>query len=733
MAQYNYLLNSNARHRVFTGVEKFHRAGYYGNGIFAATGESWDIDKYNPHSLVEIPFGSGIGTGHAIMTAATFFQVAPHARLAMLPTESVLSGTDPDTKSYDRFVDKAIPYIKKYGITSMFNSFGKEYDTITGPQISVALNSVKDTFKCIYAMGNYSGEKYNRITDIPEVFGAAAYEVINTITAKPVAYSSKPHNTSTFAAPSNIYIDTEAISIHDKGTMFMGTSCAAPWLCGMVCLIDEFFIDKTGRPLSRDAMHQFLFDHCVAIGDYDSHKNIGNGAVVLPNPENIKIDNYYEETFTSPILSIEREDTMDSKMTTIRPNKYTQIDIIPYKIIESMGFDLCEQPKETLSKYYMRQKRKPDVLINGGLFNMNTGENIMAFIHNGQLHGDAAGYRGIGIKMSEPGKLAYGIATEGGWKDFMSCFPMLVMDGKPVPKDEYYGAAGLNYNTARQSIGFRDDAVIIITVDFNPNTKEGGMKFEELTGLFLNHGATFAMNLDGGGSVRKMHGEEVVNVPTENRAVDNVFYVNIKEGKLTPFQAGKYTTTCNVPVYACADETTAKVFTIPADETVEVTVVMNSLWGLVRHDYQSGFMQFDGSNIIPYVEKPVFVPGEYSVNVSSSLNVRSGPGTEFEKAGNVLKDEVVIITEETNGWGKVLDPAGYVSMKYLNRIKDYTPKENDILEKFTDNDLIGDYARDAVRELVKLGIFAEGDRFRPKQACTREELAVVVSKLISLK
>lgn len=42
------LLDDNKRHRKYTGVEKFHAAGYYGAGIVAASGEAWSLKSYNP-------------------------------------------------------------------------------------------------------------------------------------------------------------------------------------------------------------------------------------------------------------------------------------------------------------------------------------------------------------------------------------------------------------------------------------------------------------------------------------------------------------------------------------------------------------------------------------------------------------------------------------------------------------------------------------------------------------
>ena len=71
--------------RRFTGVDRFHNAGYFGERVTAATGENWSIKNYNPDDLVLIPFGDGDGWGnfsggHGSKTAATFFQVAPRAR-----------------------------------------------------------------------------------------------------------------------------------------------------------------------------------------------------------------------------------------------------------------------------------------------------------------------------------------------------------------------------------------------------------------------------------------------------------------------------------------------------------------------------------------------------------------------------------------------------------------------------------------------------------------------------
>lgn len=54
---------------------------------------------------------------------------------------------------------------------------------------------------------------------------------------------------------------------------------------------------------------------------------------------------------------------------------------------------------------------------------------------------------------------------------------------------------------------------------------------------------------------------------------------------------------------------------------------------------------------------------------SSSLNVRSGPGTGYSKTGSVAKGETVIVLSASTGWSRILyhgTKTGYVSAQYLS-------------------------------------------------------------------
>ena len=65
---------------------------------------------------------------------------------------------------------------------------------------------------------------------------------------------------------------------------------------------------------------------------------------------------------------------------------------------------------------------------------------------------------------------------------------------------------------------------------------------------------------------------------------------------------------------------------------------------------------------------PVFTTGVYEVNVSSTLTVRSGPGTSYSSVGQLSKGDKVVVDSLSNGWAQLMETAGgsgrYVSAEY---------------------------------------------------------------------
>lgn len=214
---------------------------------------------------------------------------------------------------------------------------------------------------------------------------------------------------------------------------------------------------------------------------------------------------------------------------TVRVNEYTQLDIIPFDSIQEVRFCKLAEPTEMLEHYYNRAENKPNIMVNGGLFDMKTGHNVMSFVSMYTEQNYKNGFVGMGTTCYKAQTLQYGKDNEKEWRDFMTAYPMLVIDGKA--NKEYGNAKTLNYRTARTAIGVTETGnILVLTVD------KPGMTFEQMTAIFLQYHAVYAMNLDGGGSVRKLHNGKVVNNPSENRKVDSAFCVYLKKDPLAMYE-----------------------------------------------------------------------------------------------------------------------------------------------------------------------------------------------------
>lgn len=68
-------------------------------------------------------------------------------------------------------------------------------------------------------------------------------------------------------------------------------------------------------------------------------------------------------------------------------------------------------------------------------------------------------------------------------------------------------------------------------------------------------------------------------------------------------------------------------------------------------------------------KKTKYKTGVYKI-LTSTLNVRSGPGTEYKKVKQVKKGEAYTITEISGNWGKLKSGAGWINIseKYCKRV-----------------------------------------------------------------
>lgn len=81
------------------------------------------------------------------------------------------------------------------------------------------------------------------------------------------------------------------------------------------------------------------------------------------------------------------------------------------------------------------------------------------------------------------------------------------------------------------------------------------------------------------------------------------------------------------------------------------------------------------------VEEPEFVP--YTATINYTANLRSGPGTDYEKVGLIVEGAEVTVLEELDDWSKVLyeDTEVYVMSQYLDKAEVNTDEAEDTTEE----------------------------------------------------
>lgn len=196
---------------------------------------------------------------------------------------------------------------------------------------------------------------------------------------------------------------------------------------------------------------------------------------------------------------------------------YVHIAKIPRTEIKKIDIATCNEPAETLDSFYKRQAVKPDLLVNCSLFGMSSGIPCFGLIDEGKIRAND-GARVLGVGVKNDADIAFGHINDG-WRDWVSGYPVLVQDGK---KTTITDALDLNYKAKRMMWGFNNQYVYIVAVE------DPGMLFNEMQDLMRDLGCSYAINLDGGGSVRMLQDGKKVVGSLVNRPVDNVLAIYLK-------------------------------------------------------------------------------------------------------------------------------------------------------------------------------------------------------------
>ncbi len=116
--------------------------------------------------------------------------------------------------------------------------------------------------------------------------------------------------------------------------------------------------------------------------------------------------------------------------------------------------------------------------------------------------------------------------------------PTLVKNGQVNVSynEEIMWGSGVGYDNRdpRTAVGYTaDNRVIMIVADGRQSTSQG-VGLPELAQIMINLGCIEAMNLDGGGSTQMAVGNQLINSPSESRAVPTILTVTHKDSLKLP-------------------------------------------------------------------------------------------------------------------------------------------------------------------------------------------------------
>ena len=255
--------NKNDYIRHFLGVDKWHEKGYTGKRGLTLTAENGK-------------------TEHSKKTLAAFKEIAPDREVIYQPFYETQSQAND-------FCEQALAT----GADTMYMSISSQ-GKITGADILD--NNMPKYLSFFAAAGNYGNEGFNTLT-IPKTIysvGACTLRYSKMVNGKPTEDAELLLQIADYSSSSE-YVDFSSITeLYVDNGKFDGTSCSTPVLCGMSALINDFFIDKIGRPLTSIEMYQFLIDCSYDIEIIGQDNLSGFGIPILPDPDTINISKYKE-------------------------------------------------------------------------------------------------------------------------------------------------------------------------------------------------------------------------------------------------------------------------------------------------------------------------------------------------------------------------------------------------------------------------------------------------------
>lgn len=263
-------------------IIKWHEMGYTGKGIKIANMESGNPNAWNLKGRVLDPFNikRNDTNNHADKVMDVILQVAPDSVITMLDTEGYHL---PGGGLAGKFIEESLPYIDKHGIHLVNASLIGDSNKTLANKVNECKN--KGT---IFVTSAGNTPKYDSF-GFENWITVSASHMSRNKEINIANYSSRGQSID-FTCFSGILVNNQK----DKNYPIRveGTSFASPLFTGMLVLVQQFFLEKTGRALYPDKLLQFAKDNSIDLGQKGRDNLFGNGLFVLPDPEDINIDKH---------------------------------------------------------------------------------------------------------------------------------------------------------------------------------------------------------------------------------------------------------------------------------------------------------------------------------------------------------------------------------------------------------------------------------------------------------
>lgn len=271
-------------------ISAWHDAGYTGTRGLTATQEGWDTTRYNYKGLITMGDTAMLSeSAHPINTAKCFFEIAPDRKLIQLPYKMASSKNSTEISS--TFFTTVFDAVKRLGVDIMF---GAIISTADGKYLDPYLSQVAETFTYYMNTSNDNGSTVNKMISAKYIYGIGSY-VMDERTAIPSPIGGEEViNASLTSVPTHLYIPYANGEYKSNANCrkFSGASCSSSILAGMMSLVNDFFIEQTGLPLSSTGSKKFIKTHSTTIGN-------GFRLFRLPDPESINVKEFTEDRLSS--------------------------------------------------------------------------------------------------------------------------------------------------------------------------------------------------------------------------------------------------------------------------------------------------------------------------------------------------------------------------------------------------------------------------------------------------